>query len=111
VKMVIAFIQHHMEADIVRALRQVHGVTGATFSDARGFGRGRQRMTNDREELYGTAPRLRVDLMVSDDLEDTVVRLIADTGWTGQRGDGTVYVVDLIKALRISTGEEGSQGV
>ena len=106
-KMIVAFVQTFMAADVGRALHQLPGLTGASFMDVRGFGRRRHRAAADTEEIYGTAPRVRVEVMVADELEDAVIRAIATAAHTGTRGDGKIYVVELMKAHRISTGEEG----
>lgn len=110
-KMVIAFVQPFMASHIVDALHQVPGVTGATFGSVQGFGRGRHGSALENEELYGTTPRLRIEVAVPDELEEAVVSAIAGTARTGHRGDGKIYVVQLTRAVRISTGEEGTHGV
>lgn len=107
-KMIVAFVQTFMAADVGRALHQLPGLSGASFMDIRGFGRRRHRDPVDTEELYGTAPRMRVEVVVPDEMEDAVVRAIAAAAHTGARGDGKIYVVELTRALRISTGEEGT---
>lgn len=109
--MVVAFVQPFMAAEVERALHQLPGLTGASFADVRGFGRGRHRARVDPEEMHGTAPRVRVEVMMSDELEAAVVRTIAAAARTGNRGDGKIYVVDLLRAHRISTGEEGAAAV
>lgn len=110
-RMVIAFVQPFMAAAVGRALHQLPGLTGASFAEVRGFGRGRHRAAVDSEEIYGTSPRVRVEVMVPDELEDAVIRAIATAAHTGSRGDGKIYVVDLLQARRIATGENGAQAV
>lgn len=110
-KHVIAFIQPFMAEKVVDALHQVQGLTGASFSEVRGFGRGRTGKPGGPEELFGTVPRVRVDVMVPDTLADMVVRTIQTAAHTGHRGDGKVYVAPVERALRISTGEDGEAAV
>jgi nitrogen regulatory protein P-II 1 len=110
--MIIAFVQPFMAQNVVHALHTVPGVSGATFVSARGFGRGRAAGTAmDQEVLLGTAPRVRVEVMVPDSLEDVVVRAIREAAHTGRNGDGKVYVAPVQQAVRISTGEEGEAAV
>lgn len=109
--MIVAFVQPFMASDVVRALHGIPHLGGASFGDVRGFGRGRGRGAGAAasEELYGTAPRVRVEVMVPDELEDAVVRAIAGAARTGHRGDGKIYVTELTRAVRIATGEDGPQ--
>ena len=112
-KAVIAFVQPFMAEKVVQALHGVPRLSGASFTEVRGFGRGRAQGAIDatEEELIGTVSKVRVEVMVPDDLEDQVVRAIQQAGHTGNRGDGKVYVASLERAVRISTGEEGELAV
>ena len=110
-KLIIAFVQPFKAPRVVQALHEISGVTGASFTDARGFGRGRTTHRPDAEELFGTAEKMRVELVVPDELEDTVVASIREAAHTGNRGDGKIYVVPVARAVRIATGEEGENAV
>lgn len=112
-KMVIAFLQLVMVEKVVQALHSVSGLSGATFTNVRGFGRGRVAgaAVSSAEELLGTAPRIRVEAMIPDALEESVVRAIRDAAQTGNRGDGKIFVASVDRAVRISTGEEGDGAV
>ncbi|HEY0970080.1 MAG TPA: P-II family nitrogen regulator [Gemmatimonadales bacterium] len=109
--MVIAFVQPFMAPQVVSALHQVPGLTGATLSDAHGFGRGRPTDDPTSEVLYGTAAKVRIEVMVHDDLEDVVVRAIREAAHTGNRGDGKAYVLPVNRAVRIATNEEGEDAI
>ena len=106
-RMVIAFVQPFMAPQVVTALHQVPGLTGATFTDVKGFGRGRTTDAPDPELLYGTAGRVRVEVIVRHDMENAVVHALREAGHTGNRGDGKIYVLPVDRAIRIATGEEG----
>lgn len=110
-KMVIAVIQPFMAPDVVRALHRVPGLTGATFTDVKGFGRGRPTDQPSSEVLLGTADRVRVEVVVHDDLEDVVAHAIRQAAHTGKRGDGKIYVLPVNRAVRIATAEEGDDAV
>lgn len=109
-KQVIAFVQPFMADKVVDALHGIAGLSGGSVTPVRGFGRGRQRH-GSQEDLVGTAPRVRIDVMSADGLVDQVVKTIRDAAHTGNRGDGKVYVVPVERAVRISTGEEGDVAV
>lgn len=110
-KQIIAFIQPFKEAEVMQALHQVSGLSGATFADVKGFGRGRPRDQPTPEILHGTAARVQVEVMVRDEIAEAVVHAIREAAHTGGRGDGKIYVLPMDRALRISTGEEGDDAV
>ena len=110
-KTIVAFIRPSKEESVRDALHSAPGVTGATFADVRGFGRGRgldQTKGALTEAVLGTLPKVRVDVMVPDEHADTVGKIIATAAHTGSRGDGKVYILPIETALRISTGESGT---
>lgn len=109
-KQVIAFVQPFMVQKVVDALHAIQGLSGATFAEVRGFGRGRS-AKGDEETLLGTTVRMRVDVMVPDPLVDAVVQAIREAAHTGHRGDGKIYVTAIERAIRISSGEEGERAV
>lgn len=112
-KQVVAFIRPSKEDAVCQALHGITGVSGASFTDIRGFGRGRHdRSRRDLDEaVVGSLPQLRVDVMVTAAGVDQVVKAIVDHAHTGNRGDGKVYVVPLESAVRISTRESGPSAV
>lgn len=112
-KTVIAYIRPSKEDDVLAALHEIAGLTGGSFSDARGFGRGRRGQSEEdrREIVVGTTPHVRLEVMVPDAFAATVQSVIAKAAHTGNRGDGKVFVLPLESALRISTGESGDKVV
>jgi nitrogen regulatory protein PII len=112
-KMVIAFIQPFMAEKVVQALHLVDGLSGASLWTVHGFGRGRGDAAgaSRHEEILGAIKKVRLDVMVPDHLEETVVRVIRKAAHTGRKGDGKIYVTSLERAVRIRTGEEGDPAV
>lgn len=112
-KIVVAYIKPHKLSGVVLALQEVEGLTGATFSEVRGFGRGRARSAPDRiqEEAGDFVPRVRVEVACADGLVDRVVKAIEKSAHTGLRGDGKILVYTLEKAVRISTGERDNDSI
>lgn len=105
-KAIVAFIRPTKEESVREVLHTLPGVTGATFSDVRGFGRGHNHGALD-EAVVGTRPKVRVEVMIADEYADSTCRAIASVAQTGNRGDGKVYVLPGESSLRISTGETG----
>ena len=110
-KIIIAFVQPFMASQVIQALHEVAGVTGASYGPVRGFGRGRSTTAAMQEALEGGVEKVRFEVMIDDLYEEDVVRAIRNAANTGNDGDGKVYVTSLERALRISTGEEGPGAV
>lgn len=113
-KAVVAFIRPSKEEAVREALHHVPSLSGASFGSVRGFGRGGRHGHSPNEEaeaLLGTAPKIRVEIMVSDELAPKVTAVITEAAHTGNRGDGKVYVLPLESAVRISTRERGEDAV
>ena len=91
------------------ALHELVGLTGASFSDVRGFGRGRIR--DGAEDIIGVSARVRVEVMVIDSMALAVESSIARVAHTGLRGDGKIYVLPLEAARRVSTGDTGADAI
>lgn len=106
-KMIVAIVQPFMAADVVHALHGMKGVTGATFTDVRGFGRARRFDDRGGEVVTDEAAKVRVEVVVRDEQADAVARAIRTAARTGNRGDGKVFVLPVEQALRIASDEEG----
>jgi nitrogen regulatory protein P-II 1 len=107
-KKIEAIIKPFKLDDLKDRLRQV-GAQGMTVSEVRGFGR-----TGGKKEVYrGSAyvvdfiPKVRIQIVVDDDLVNPIVEAILATARTGEIGDGKIFVTPVIDAIRIRTGEHG----
>ena len=110
-KMIIAIVQPFMGADVVHALHGMDGVTGATFTEARGFGRSRRKGVLDGELISDEGAKVRVEVVVRDEQAAAVAQAIRAAAHTGNRGDGKVFVLPVDDVMRISTGEQGEEVV
>ena len=112
-KVIIAFIRPSKEEAVREALNALPGLSGASFSDVRGYGRGRghTHAEAEHEAVSGTLDRIRVEIMVSDTRAVAVENALATAAHTGQRGDGKIYAYSLESARRISSGETGEAAV
>jgi nitrogen regulatory protein P-II 1 len=90
--MIVAFVQPFMTEKVVQALHAVEGLSGASFTTIHGFGRGRgdERGAIRHQEILGAIKKVRFEVMVTDELLDTVVRTIRDAARTGRKGDGKI---------------------
>ena len=94
------------------ALSEV-GVTGLTVTEVKGFGRqkGHTEIYRGAEYAVNFLPKVRVDVAVDDNQVDKVVEVIANAAKTGQIGDGKIFVTGIEGAVRIRTGETGSDAL
>ncbi len=97
-KYFIAIIKPFKLDDVRNALTEI-GVEGLTASEVRGFGRQRG------QTEISFVPKLKIEIAVTDDMEDAVHEALLQSACTGQIGDGKIFVLDLHSATRIRTGE------
>lgn len=111
-KMVMAVIKPFKLDEVRDALTEM-GVQGLTVTEVRGFGRqkGHTEIYRGAEYEVNYLPKLKLELAVTDELTDRVLETIASTAKTGQIGDGKLFVWDLTAAVRIRTGESGSDAI
>lgn len=107
-KMVSAVIKHFRLDDVRKALTDI-GVEGMTIVDVKGFGRQKGHMEVYRGVEYEVRflPKVKVDVAVSEERLDEVVKAIEGSARTGEIGDGKIFVYDLQDVVRIRTGERG----
>lgn len=112
-KLITAFIKRRRLSEVTLALHDIDGLTGASVSDVRGFGRGRAKEAPDKvtDETLDYLPRVKIEIACPDELAERVVSVIEQTAKTGLRGDGKIYVSEIGQAVRISTGERGSAAI
>jgi len=111
-KLVLAIIKPHKLDEVRQALSDV-SVQGLTVSEAQGYGRQKGHTEIYRGAEYETnlVPKVRVEVVVEDDVEERVVEAIQHAAKTGKIGDGKIFVIDVEKAVRIRTGELGNDAL
>ena len=107
-KKVEAIIRPHL-LDAVRSALQEVDVKGMTISEVQGYGRQRGHTETYRGTEYQIEfiPKIKIELIVPDDLEDFAVQAIAKSALTGKFGDGKIFVIPIDDCIRIRTGERG----
>ena len=111
-KFVIAIIQPFKLDEVRDALTEI-GVQGITSSEVRGFGRqkGHTEIYRGSEYEISYVPKVKLEIAIPDDMEDRVVEAISKTAKTGNIGDGKIFVLDLASAMRVRTGETGTDAL
>ena len=111
-KFIVAIIQPH-RIDAVREALTDAGIQGLTVSEVRGYGRqrGHKEVYRGAEYAISYVPKLKLEIACEDERADDVIGAIEKSARTGKIGDGKIFVLDLQSALRIRTGESGTQAL
>lgn len=111
-KMIVAIIKP-AKLDAVREALTDAGVQGLTTSEVSGFGRqkGHTEIYRGAEYAISFVPKTKIEVAVDDDQVEKIVDAIRETAGTGNIGDGKIFVLDITQAVRIRTGETGSEAL
>ena len=111
-KKVEAIVRHFKLEDIKNALAS-HGIDGMTITEVRGFGRqkGHTEMYRGTEYAVDFVPKVKVEVVCTDDDLTKVIDTVVGTAQTGQIGDGKIFVTSLEQIVRIRTGEQGPDAI
>jgi len=99
--------------DEVREALAARGVSGITVTEVKGFGRqkGHTELYRGAEYVVDFLPKVKIEVAIADDQLDAVIDAITKAANTGKIGDGKIFVVNLEQAIRIRTGETGTDAV
>ena len=111
-KKIEAIIRPERLQDVQDALDEL-GVSGLTMSEVMGCGRqkGYTEQYRGSRANISLLPKLKVESVVPNDVVDNAVEAIVGAAWTGETGDGRVFVSDVAQSVRIRTGERGEETV
>jgi nitrogen regulatory protein P-II 1 len=108
VKKIEAIVKPFKLDDIKDALDEI-GIRGMTVTEVKGFGRGggKAPIYPGAEYVIDFVPKLKVEIVVADDLVHAAIEAITEGARTGHVGDGKIFVLPVDDAIRIRTGERG----
>ena len=111
-KKIEVIIKYFKLEDVKDALVEA-GITGMSICDIKGYGRqqGHSELYRGSEYLVDFLPKVKIDIVVKDDMVDLVIKTILGSAKTGKIGDGKIFVSSLDEVIRIRTGERGSEAV
>ncbi|HIG71822.1 MAG TPA: P-II family nitrogen regulator [Myxococcales bacterium] len=111
-KKVEAIIKPFKLDEVKEALQQV-GIQGLTVTEVKGFGRqkGHTELYRGAEYVVDFLPKIKLEIVVTDDMVDKAVEAIVEAANTGRIGDGKIFVLPLGESIRIRTGERGEEAV
>ena len=111
-KKIEAIIKPFKLDEVREALSEV-GVTGLTVTEVKGFGRqkGHTELYRGAEYVVDFIPKIKMEIIVSDEMAAKVVDVIANAAKTGRIGDGKIFVTPVDEVVRIRTGERGDDAL
>jgi nitrogen regulatory protein P-II 1 len=111
-KKIEAIIKPFLVEEIKEALSEV-GVKGITISEVKGVGRqrGHKEVYRGTEYQMDFVPKVKLEIVVNDQLLETVIECLMNKARTGKIGDGKIFVIPIESAIRIRTGERGDDAL
>lgn len=112
-KEIKAIIQPFMLTKVINALKEHDNLPGVTVSDVRGFGKSRAEGVSNRiiEDSVGYALKVKLEIVVSDEMLEEVLEIISKNARTGNIGDGKIFVSTVDEVLKVKTGERGERAI
>lgn len=111
-KKIEAIIKPFKLDEVKEALHEI-GIQGLTVTEVKGFGRqkGHTELYRGAEYVVDFLPKIKLEVVVGDDMTDKVVDALVSAANTGRIGDGKIFVLPLEETIRIRTGERGADAV
>ena len=111
-KKIEAIIKPFKLDEVKEALQEV-GLQGITVTEAKGFGRqkGHTELYRGAEYVVDFLPKVKVEVVLPDELVDRAVEAIRNAAQTGRIGDGKIFVLSVEQAVRIRTGDRGADAI
>ena len=109
---VVAIIKPYKLEDVNEALQSI-GIAGLTVTEVRGIGRqkGHSELYRGAEYVVDFLQKLKLELVVPDAMVEKAADTIVDAARTGRIGDGKIFVLPVLDALRVRTGEQGQDAL
>ena len=111
-KKIEAIIKPFKLEEVKDALAAV-GVEGMTVTEVKGFGRqkGHKEIYRGAEYVVDFLPKIKIEIVVDDGKIDDIIKAVQDAASTGKIGDGKIFVLPVEEAVRIRTGERGTDAI
>ena len=89
------------------------GILGLTVSEVKGYGRqkGHTELYRGAEYAVDFLPKIKIEMIVSDDIVDDIIKVIKSKAHTGRIGDGKIFISSIDEVIRIRTGEKGKNAI
>ena len=115
-KEIKAIIREFKLDNVITELHKIEELPGITISEIKGFGKGKGKdaevIPPRRDEgLHQLVPKVKIEIVVHNDLVDEIVNTIQRTAHTGNPGDGKIFVTNLENVVKIRTNERGEEAI
>jgi nitrogen regulatory protein PII len=111
-KKIEAIIKPFKLDDVKEALNEI-GIKGMTIMEVKGYGRqkGHKEIYRGAEYIVDFIPKIKIEIVAPSDQADRIVEAIRNAAMTGKLGDGKIFVYPVEQAIRVRTGETGSDAI
>ena len=112
-KEIKAIIRPFKLLEVTEELHKIEGLPGVTVSDIKGFGKSRAKNAKDKivYEMVEFVPRIKLEVVVRDEMVADVVNVIQKAAHTGNTGDGKIFVISVDEIVKIRTNERGRDAI
>jgi len=112
-KEIKAIIRPSKLLEVTQELHEIQGLPGVTMSEIKGFGKGRAKNAKDKimYEMVAFVPRIKLEVVVADEMVDEIVNVIQKYSHTGNPGDGKIFVSTVDEIIKIRTNERGRDAI
>jgi nitrogen regulatory protein PII len=111
-KKIEAIIKPFKLDDVKEALNEI-GIQGMTISEVKGYGRqkGHKEIYRGAEYVVDFIPKIKIEIVIDDQWTDKVIDAIKSSAFTGKLGDGKIFIYSVEEAIRVRTGETGTDAI
>ena len=106
-KEIKAIIKPAMLGSVLSALRLIEGLPGITISEVKGFGKTKK----SPDEILEQDHKTKLEMIVPDELTEMAIKVIQENARTGGKGDGKIFLSEVLDVVRIRTGERGPSAI
>jgi len=112
-KEIKAIIRPSKLLEVTEELHSIEGLPGVTISEIKGFGKGRAKNAKDKfvYEMVEFIPRIKLEVVVKDEMVDEIVNIIQKFSHTGNIGDGKIFVSTVDETVKIRTNQRGRDAI
>ena len=112
-KEIKAIIRPFRLLEVTEELHKIKDLPGVTVSEIKGFGKSRARNAKDKivYEMVEFVPRIKLEVVVNDEMAGDVVSVIQKVAHTGNTGDGKIFVINVEETVKIRTNERGRDAI
>ena len=111
-KKIEAIIKPFKLDDVKEALNEI-GITGMTISEVKGYGRqkGHKEIYRGAEYVVDFIPKVKIEIVIEASRTEEIINKIKESAHTGKIGDGKIFILPVEEAIRVRTGESGTEAI